>query len=103
MGAVRSTKIFTKGPLREFLCFNHSLFMARPAPPPLGQAIGLAIGLSYGELNFTFARDTPRGEAFFPRQRHKFPRRACSRSIASNSALKLPLPKLRLPLRWITS
>ena len=34
---------------------------------------------------------------------YKFPRRACSRSIASNRALKLPFPKLRLPLRWITS
>jgi hypothetical protein len=34
---------------------------------------------------------------------YKFPRRACSRSIASKSALKLPFPKLRLPLRWITS
>ena len=34
---------------------------------------------------------------------YRFPRAACSRSIASNRALKLPLPKLRLPLRWITS
>ena len=30
---------------------------------------------------------------------YKLPRKPCSRSIASNSALKLPLPKLRLPLR----
>ena len=28
---------------------------------------------------------------------HRLPRRACSRSIASNSALKLPLPKPREP------
>src|SRR5262249_313464 len=34
---------------------------------------------------------------------HSVPRRACSRSIASNSALKFPLPKLREPRRWITS
>jgi hypothetical protein len=34
---------------------------------------------------------------------YKFPRNPCSRSMASNSALKLPLPKLRLPLRWMTS
>ena len=31
------------------------------------------------------------------------PRRACSRSIASNSALKFPLPKLRAPRRWMIS
>jgi len=30
---------------------------------------------------------------------HRLPRRACSLSRASKSALKLPLPKLRLPLR----
>ena len=30
---------------------------------------------------------------------HKFPLAACSRSMASNSALKLPLPKLFAPLR----
>ena len=36
-----------------------------------------------------------------PHQR--LPRRACSRSMASNSALKFPLPKLRLPLRWMIS
>ena len=30
---------------------------------------------------------------------YRFPRESCSRSIASNKALKLPLPKLRLPLR----
>ena len=31
------------------------------------------------------------------------PRRACSRSMASKSALKLPLPKLRAPRRWMIS
>src|SRR5208337_3976238 len=34
---------------------------------------------------------------------YRFPRRACSISIDSNSALKFPLPNPRLPLRWITS
>ena len=34
---------------------------------------------------------------------HRLPRRSCSRSIASNSALKLPLPKLRAPLRSMIS
>ena len=34
---------------------------------------------------------------------YRFPRSACSRSIASNSALKLPFPKERLPLRWMIS
>src|SRR5262249_46320281 len=34
---------------------------------------------------------------------HSVPRRACSRSMPSNGALKLPLPKLREPRRWITS
>src|SRR5579863_158580 len=34
---------------------------------------------------------------------YKFPRKSCSRSSASNSALKLPSPKPRAPLRWITS
>ena len=33
----------------------------------------------------------------------RLPRRACSRSIASNSALKLPSPKPRAPWRSITS
>jgi hypothetical protein len=43
------------------------------------------------------------GPAKKSRSIHRLPRRACSRSMASKSALKLPLPKLRLPLRWITS
>ena len=34
---------------------------------------------------------------------HSVPRIACSRSIASNSALKLPLPKLCDPRRWMIS
>src|SRR5262245_33891333 len=36
-------------------------------------------------------------------QFYSVPLRACSRSIASNSALKLPLPKLREPWRSMTS
>jgi hypothetical protein len=35
--------------------------------------------------------------------RHKFPRSACSRSIASNRDLKLPSPKPCAPCRLITS
>src|SRR5207302_8929946 len=34
---------------------------------------------------------------------YKLPRRSCSFSSASKSALKLPLPKLFAPLRWMTS
>ena len=34
---------------------------------------------------------------------YRLPRAACSRSMASNSALKLPFPKLRLPFRWMIS
>ncbi len=34
---------------------------------------------------------------------YRFPRRACSISMDSNSALKFPFPNPRLPLRWITS
>src|SRR4051812_25989700 len=34
---------------------------------------------------------------------YRLPRRACSASIASNNARKLPLPKPRLPARWIIS
>src|ERR1700748_361025 len=34
---------------------------------------------------------------------YRFPRSSCSRSMASNRALKFPLPKLRLPLRWMIS
>src|SRR5262249_9786911 len=34
---------------------------------------------------------------------YKLPLSACSCSIASNSALKLPFPKLRAPFRSITS
>lgn len=34
---------------------------------------------------------------------YRVPRTACSRSIDSNSALKLPLPKLFAPLRWMIS
>src|SRR5580765_7579817 len=37
------------------------------------------------------------------RMGQRFPRSACSRSIASNSALKLPSPKPRAPWRSITS
>src|SRR4051794_8822807 len=33
----------------------------------------------------------------------RFPRRACSASIASNSARKLPLPKPLLPALWMIS
>src|SRR5581483_6171291 len=35
----------------------------------------------------------------YGRSHYKLPRSACSRSMASNSALKLPLPKLFAPLR----
>src|SRR5438445_8613229 len=38
-----------------------------------------------------------------PHARQRLPRAACSRSMASKSALKLPLPKPFAPLRWITS
>src|SRR5690606_5128055 len=34
---------------------------------------------------------------------HRLPRSSCSLSIASNSARKLPLPKLLAPLRWMIS
>jgi len=34
---------------------------------------------------------------------YRFPRSSCSRSMASNRALKLPLPKLLAPLRWMIS
>jgi hypothetical protein len=34
---------------------------------------------------------------------YKFPRAACSLSIASNRLLKLPLPKASLPRRWMIS
>ena len=43
------------------------------------------------------ARGAPR------RRRQRFPRSACSRSIASKSDLKLPIPKPREPWRSITS
>src|SRR5438094_5050342 len=45
-------------------------------------------------------RQWPRQLSYSP---HSVPRRACSRSIASNSALKLPLPKLFDPCRWMIS
>ena len=34
---------------------------------------------------------------------YKLPRSACSLSIASNKALKFPLPKLLAPFRWMIS
>ena len=34
---------------------------------------------------------------------YSVPRLSCSRSMASNRALKLPLPKLLAPLRWMIS
>jgi hypothetical protein len=34
---------------------------------------------------------------------YNVPRNSCSRSMASNSALKLPLPKEVAPLRWMIS
>src|SRR5690606_33122889 len=37
------------------------------------------------------------------RHGQRFPRAACSRSMASKSALKLPLPKLLAPFRWMIS
>jgi hypothetical protein len=37
------------------------------------------------------------------RHRYRFPRLACSRSMASNSALKLPTPKPREPCRSMIS
>src|SRR5690606_12475484 len=43
------------------------------------------------------------GPAGAPGRPQRFPRRACSRSIASNSALKLPLPKPSEPCRSIIS
>ena len=48
-------------------------------------------------------RASPVGAARGPGARQRFPLSACSRSIASNSALKLPSPKKRAPWRSITS
>ena len=50
------------------------------------------------ELGVALAGDVP--EPVVP---HRLPLLSCSRSIASNSALKLPSPKPRAPWRSITS
>ncbi len=48
------------------------------------------------EHGVAFARDLP--ESVIDRH-YRFPRAACSRSIASKSALKFPAPKLFAPFR----
>ena len=53
------------------------------------------------ELDVPLARDV--AEALVEGHLEVSPRSACSRSIASNSALKLPSPKPRAPWRSITS
>ena len=45
----------------------------------------------------------PRGARRSSTRSQRFPRSACSRSIASNSALKFPIPKPREPWRSMTS
>src|SRR5215204_5988604 len=50
------------------------------------------------ELSVALARELSQ-----PVVSHRFPLLSCSRSIASNSALKLPSPKPRAPWRSITS
>ena len=41
--------------------------------------------------------------SYRPVSSYRFPRRACSSSMASNSALKFPSPNPRAPSRWMTS
>jgi hypothetical protein len=53
--------------------------------------------------SWTFGLPTSRLPVFrtsgLPDLPHKFPLAACSRSMASNSALKFPFPKLFAPFR----
>src|SRR5438067_1467726 len=65
----------------------HQLFV-------IERSVGLA------ELGVTLVRQPSKLEVV---AHTRFPRRACSRSIASNSDLKFPSPKPREPWRSITS
>src|SRR5215207_4392003 len=68
------------------------------------ELLGVQSAIRLPEGDVPLPRDLPErvierhGPSFY-----RFPRKACSRSIASNSALKLPAPKLRAPLRWMIS
>ena len=62
--------------------------------------LGIQSAVGTPEDGVTLARDLAQRVV----DRHqRLPRSACSRSMASNSALKLPAPKLFAPLRWMIS
>ena len=61
-------------------------------------SIQSAVGLP--ESDVTLARNASQCVVAW---HQRLPRSACSRSIASNSALKFPAPKLFAPLRWMIS
>src|SRR4029078_12968872 len=74
-------------------------FRAREAPKPhellvVQRAIGLA------ELRVALVRNLSEPEVI---AHTRFPRRACSRSMASNNDLKFPSPNPRDPCRSMTS
>ena len=71
----------------------------------LGGQEDVVVAEDVGRLGQRAAPEADEALAVAPREgvRHRLPRRSCSRSSASNSALKLPLPKPRAPWRSMTS
>ncbi|TWT42262.1 YHS domain protein [Phycisphaerae bacterium RAS1] len=100
------TKIVVNGPVDEEA-------FRMPRQTPVGSALrpGALLGVERASCPFV----GPQGRARRPShpkgrryesatwRRYKFPRRACSRSSDTNSALKFPCPNPRQPCRSITS
>src|SRR5712691_5600433 len=65
------------------------------------QLLDVEAAIALAKDAVAFVRDL--SQKVVNRHGYRFPRSACSRSIDSNSALKLPFPNPRLPSRWISS
>src|SRR5690606_35619362 len=86
----------------DFLAVQRAIRLAEPGVP-LVRHLSKAVIKGHWQTSSFVARGTEPLAVGAAWRRYRLPRRACSSSIASKSALKLPLPKPWLPRRWITS
>ena len=82
-------------PLNRWSCWRFSLLASFTAPGTVRPGTYGGQGAEHRPQANCHAASTSRDQ--------RLPRRSCSRSIASNSALKLPLPKPSEPCRSISS
>ena len=63
------------------------------------ELLGVETAVRTTEGDVPLSRDLAQGVVKRHLNGHRFPRSSCSRSMASNNALKFPAPKLFAPLR----